>query len=117
MNGHVLDEVCEVIKLPQFDPSAYKKTVDPESIELDTLKSLAMGICDTGELTLMFAPPRPNHDRTRLSCHHVSEQVTSTCRESQFGGIARQRQGPCVGKIVVVGLRRKHARIHERYYI
>jgi Adenylate and Guanylate cyclase catalytic domain/3'5'-cyclic nucleotide phosphodiesterase len=31
----VLDEVTEVIRLPKFDPSAFKGHVDPESIELD----------------------------------------------------------------------------------
>jgi hypothetical protein len=31
----VLDEVTEVIRLPQFDARSFKQTVDPESIELD----------------------------------------------------------------------------------
>ena len=31
----VLDEVVEVIRLPKFDPKAFKVHVDPESIELE----------------------------------------------------------------------------------
>lgn len=34
-NGTVLDEVCEIIKLPQFNAREFKDFVDPDSIELD----------------------------------------------------------------------------------
>jgi class 3 adenylate cyclase len=67
-----MDEVQEVIELPTFDPSVYRNTVDPESIELDpqVMEELRDFVIAIGSSYL------PNSFHNFEHCSHVTMSVT-----------------------------------------